>query len=591
MDFIDNFHFLRPLWFLGLLLLIFLPFFLRLYGKNISSWNTVCDKHLLEVLLTHQDERKSKLSILALVLAYFLSILALSGPTWERTPSYGATGGKNTVFVLDMGVDMGASDINPTRLERSKYKLYDLLEKIKGDSAGLVLFDNEGYMVSPLSEDLTVLSNIIPTLDLSVMPGNGASVIEKGIREAVNLLDSSKAGRGRIIVLTGAGSSSAINAKSEVKRAADKGHIVSILAVGTEGGAPAPNPSGNFYTDGEGRTILFKTGMKELSELAFYGNGVFTEIRSDDIDLERILSKSFGLDEEIRTNEIKVDEWKDMGVYLLLVIVPLFLFAFRRGFIAVILLCIMNPLSSEAGVWEDLWLNSDQQGIDFLDQGDYKQAGSKFKDSRWKGYALYKGGDYKGSIKHLSGLKDVTSLYNLGNAKAYDGDISGAISSYEEVLKIDPDHEDARYNLEYLKREQEKQEQEEQQQEQAQQEQIKQQKNPNSENEDREEENTHEEERGDAKEGEESFYGSKEGSEEEGKNKTEQERGSRGEEALSQEGLEEEQSSLGGLEGKEDKFLSEEEQSDIQMLNRVQEDKGGLLRSRLKKIYEERRGR
>ncbi|MBR2865462.1 MAG: VWA domain-containing protein, partial [Elusimicrobiaceae bacterium] len=157
MSFIENFHFLRPLWLIALIGLFLIPNILRLYGNSGSAWKNICDSHLLDVLLTHQKARTAKLSIAALVAAYILSILALSGPTWERMPSQGATGGDNTVFVLDMGVDMGAGDVNPSRLDRAKYKLYDLLKKIKGDRAALVLFDNEGYMVSPLSEDLSVI--------------------------------------------------------------------------------------------------------------------------------------------------------------------------------------------------------------------------------------------------------------------------------------------------------------------------------------------------------------------------------------------------------------------------------------------------
>ncbi len=605
MTVIENFHFLRPLWLFALLGLFLLPALLRLHKNSGGAWQSICDSHLLEVLLTHQAGKREKLPLIALAAAYILSIFALSGPTWERLPMLSVSGGTNTVFVLDVGVNMGAEDINPSRLERAKYKLFDLLEKVKGDQAALVLFDNEAYTASPLSEDMSVLANIIPTLDLSVMPGNGASVIEKGIDEALRLLESANAGKGRIILITGAGKSSAVKAQSAVRKAADKGHVVSVLAVGSEGGAPVPAEEGGFYKSADGTPILFKTGIGDLKKLAAEGNGGFSPLKTDDKDLSEVLVSPLNLKQNVTEKNIQVDTWKDMGVYLLLLIIPLFLFAFKGGFIAVIALFVFNPSVSHAGAWTDLWFNQNQQGMTKLKEGRYDEAADKFNNPSWKGYALYKANDYKSAVSNLSGLSDVTSLYNLGNARAFSGDIAGAIAAYDEALKINPEHEDALYNREYLKKEQEKQKQkQEQEQEQNKENQPRQQKNPDNQNPDSSEENRHEEERKDKGEEEQKQEGSYDAedknqkAEDSGLNEDKQEEKQpdfdRQSEAEKSEKAKDAEAALSESQKgeKRDKApeFSESEQADIQWLNRIQEDKGALLRARLKKIYQQKRG-
>jgi Ca-activated chloride channel family protein len=110
--------------------------------------------------------------------------------------------------------------------------------------------------------------------------------------------------------------------------------------------------------------------------------------------------------------------------------------------------------------WDDIWLTKDQQAQKQLTEGNAEDAAGLFKDPVWRAVANYRAGEYAGSAEGFAGQGDADNLYNLGNALARLGEFESAVGAYEEVLEIDPDNEDARYNLELLRQAQDQQQSE-----------------------------------------------------------------------------------------------------------------------------------
>lgn len=100
----------------------------------------------------------------------------------------------------------------------------------------------------------------------------------------------------------------------------------------------------------------------------------------------------------------------------------------------------------------DIFFNPDRQGYHKYLEQNYDAAYKKFQDAHWKGIAALKLQNYEKAIEHLVELQDMESKYNLGSAYALKGDLDNAISVYEDVLKINPNHEDAKYNLDLIKK-------------------------------------------------------------------------------------------------------------------------------------------
>ncbi len=579
-NFADNFHFLRPWWLVLLVLLVPLFFALRRQQNLGGAWAKVCDVNLLPSLLVKGAGKAYSLLAGLLVFAFTLAVIAIAGPTWQKLPQVSVAGGVNTVFVLDMGLNMAANDVNPSRLDRAKFKIYDMLGKIGGDQAALILFDNESYVASPLSEDLSVIANIIPTLEMNVMPGNGESALGKGVDEAVRLLESAGLGNGRIIVLTGAGEAEVARAYPFVQKAAAKGNAVFVLALGSETGAPVPNEKGGFYTDAQGKTALFKTDLAGLEKLAKQGKGGFSSFTVGEADVDAVIIPLMTLDTTFKEVNLTADTWQDMGIYLLFIILPIVLFAFKRGFIAVFILALFNPWQAHAGWWQDLWFTPNQQAEKSLDNGDYSEAAQKFKDTSWKGYAHYKAGEYKDAATAFMAKDDAESLYNLGNSLAFSGDIPGAIEAYEKAIAINEKHEDAIFNRDYLKQMQQQQQQQQQENQQQQQQ---------SDSSESEQEQQEQQDRQNQGQDQQDRQQEQEQDKEQQQNQESEPEPQPSEPQDKQD--EQDKQDAGGVGAAEQESdVSEEEQADKQWLNRIDEDKGGLIRARLKKIYINKNG-
>jgi len=140
--------------------------------------------------------------------------------------------------------------------------------------------------------------------------------------------------------------------------------------------------------------------------------------------------------------------------------------AFRRGWVVMIVFAIL-PLSrpAEASLWDDLWLNKNQQAQRQLDSGNAADAAALFENPEWRAVAEYEAGAFAQSAARFAEQDDLRNLYNLGNALARQGEFESAIDAYEQVLEADPGNEDAAFNRDLL--EQMMQQQESQQQNQG----------------------------------------------------------------------------------------------------------------------------
>lgn len=117
----------------------------------------------------------------------------------------------------------------------------------------------------------------------------------------------------------------------------------------------------------------------------------------------------------------------------------------------ILLLLISYSPFAAAMSWMDLWLRPDQQGIQLLKQGKAEQAAKKFDDLQWQGVANYRAGDYQQAGQKFNRLNTADAHYNRGNALALQGNYQAAIAAYEQALTLNPNHADAKYNLEIVK--------------------------------------------------------------------------------------------------------------------------------------------
>ncbi|MEE3326336.1 MAG: tetratricopeptide repeat protein [Myxococcota bacterium] len=440
----ETFHFLRPEWLWGLIGLPLLFFLSQRRDRSAGGWRAVCDPELLSHLLHRDSATGRNWALPALVVGWLGAVLALAGPTWERLPEVAYHEPTQTVAVLQLTPSMHTSDIAPSRLERARYELQDLLEQSEG-TVGLVIFAEEAYGVTPLTDDPKVIGEIVPTLDTNLMPGRGTRP-DRGIAEAHQLLKNAGARSGRIILFIDAMGDAPQRTLIEAEKASDAGFPVSVLALGSE--------------------------PEALRLLAEEGQGRFSPVLADDRDITALLSTGqAGPDafQDLRESGLEADTWKDAGVYLIWIPLLLAPLAFRKGWAGalgvLLLLSTGSPQSAEAAV-EDWFARPDQQGARAFDAGRHDEATEHFENPEWRGVAAYRSGQHETAIEVLSEIQEPRAQYNLGNALAQNGQYEEAIRAYDEVIEFDADHADALHNRELVAKLLEEQQQQDQQQQQ-----------------------------------------------------------------------------------------------------------------------------
>lgn len=459
-------HFIRPLWLFLLPLAPLLPWWWRRSRRAAGDWTRVCDPHLLRWLSVEQGGERAgagrRSGPWLAGLALLVAILALAGPSWQKLPDSAWSARDARVIALDLSRSMLAEDLRPDRLTRARYRLADLLASTEEGQVGLVSYAGDAYVVSPLTTDMNTIANLLPALQPDIMPVGGSRA-DRALALAAELLERSGFTRGEILLVTDSANSTDAARARELR---DKGIYTSVLAVGSADGAPIPS-GGGFVDDRSGNVVIARLDRASLRAVAESGGGRYTELGAA-APVETPWLEQDGSEFERRDDALG-ERWKDAGPWLVLLLLPLALAAFRRGLFFVLPLLLLNglalPRDASAGWWEDLWLRKDQQAYRALAGDDAARAAALAEDPELSGEAWYRSDEYANAREAWARSPSADAHYNRGNALARLGEYEAALAAYDEALALQPNMEDARHNrevVERLRQEQERREQEQQ---------------------------------------------------------------------------------------------------------------------------------
>lgn len=457
----ELFHFLRPQWFLALLPLALILWLLFFRKQGSRGWEAVCDERLLPHILIRKPGRARRASLALTALGGLLAVAALAGPAWEKLPQPVFTARDALVIALDLTRSMDAGDVSPSRLERARFKIRDLIEKRSEGQTALLVYAGEAFVVTPLTDDVETIKSQLNALEPDIMPALGNRP-DKAVDLSMDLLRQAGRRQGHLLLITDEAEVEA--AEESVGSLRNEGYRLSILGVGTSHGVPVPLPDGGFLKGRNGEIVIPVLDEKPLRQLAALGGGRYVRLTKDDSDVALLTDYFSGAnegDEQVAT-ELEADVWREQGPWLVLCLLPLAALLFRRGVLA--LLLIAGPGAVDALDWDSLWLRSDQQGRRAMEAQNYEQAAELFEDPAWKSSAQYRAGNYQGALESLEGLNDIENHYNRGNSLARLGRYPEALAAYDRALAEAPDHADAQFNKELVERELQRQQAQQQQQ-------------------------------------------------------------------------------------------------------------------------------
>ncbi|MEC8593337.1 MAG: VWA domain-containing protein, partial [SAR324 cluster bacterium] len=442
---LSEFHFLRVewLWLLPLwgLVLWFLP---KIQSSQIdwAQWIAPPLQRLFVVSSQISQHRKKQLQV-GFALIWILGTLALAGPAWERLPQPLLVRDQARVILLDLSYSMLATDLQPNRLERARYKIEDLLNRFQEGQTAIVLYAGDAHTLVPLTEDVETIRTLLPSLHPSLMPVRGSRP-DLAFENVIEMLNQVDIQNSHLVWITDGIDDQQVKPLQNLL--SSQRHKLTVLAVGTPSGAPIVLEKGNYLKDTNNNIVIPQLDLAPLRAVAEALGGQVLPVQYDDSDLERLVAseeKDQGFQEQ--EEELTTDRWREEGPWLFVLLLPLVAMIFRRGWLFVLVLTSW-PSLSEAWEWRDLFINDNQRAYELLEEGQAAEAAQTFEDSTWQGIASYKAQEYEAALQHWSNEESPITSYNRGNALARNGKLPEALQAYDQALAAKPDWEDAQFN-------------------------------------------------------------------------------------------------------------------------------------------------
>ncbi|KAB0465654.1 VWA domain-containing protein [Vibrio kanaloae] len=447
----SNFTFIYPYWFLALAVLPAIWWLSKTQSKQ-----GLLASHIARYLAP-ESSKPSKNRSTYFGIWWLVGVIALAGPSFEKNeqPSFEKTQAR--VVIMDMSMSLYATDIKPNRLTQARYKALDLLSLWKEGLTGMIAYAGDAYTISPLTSDINTIKSQVPNLSPDIMPyqgGNAASAVKL----AIDMMTRAHIYQGDLVLI-------ADDIDAQEKEAIDSllsgnDWTLSILAVGTESGAPISLPSGSMLLTGSGQTVVARTHLENMSDLTRSYGGTFTEVQFDNSDVEHIanyLDRVATTSEVTKTNN-SLNTRVNNGFWLLPLLLLSALGLFRKGVIWCALAVVIS-FSQPNTAFANPWKTDDQIGYQLYQDEDFQQAAEQFTQQEWKGIAQYKAGDFEAAEQTLQSLNGEDARYNLANAQAQQGKYDQAIEEYQHILENNPEHAYAKKNLEIVKQAQKQQQQ------------------------------------------------------------------------------------------------------------------------------------
>jgi Ca-activated chloride channel homolog len=323
-------HFIRPLYALALIPLLYLFIRLIRYRYANKSWKPLCDDHLLNHVVSTNGKTYRGPFIIMMVITALLMVLALSGPAWSywMRPVFQKSSVRFIAF--DVSKSMDANDLKPSRIIRAKYKLIDLLRKINQGQTGMLVFSGQSFIVSPLTFDSQTVASMLPVINTDIVPVGGSN-IGNALLKSAKMIHQAGFQKASIILFTDSYPDSSDDRIA--RRLSGEGIKTYVYGIGTTLGAPVPIKNG-FMSDAKGNLKVEKLPVASLEKLADVGGGDYIPFTSSDLDIDTLFKLTKATQNERNEKHNRFDKfWQDQGhlfIWLLAVLIALLA---RRGWL------------------------------------------------------------------------------------------------------------------------------------------------------------------------------------------------------------------------------------------------------------------
>jgi len=443
------------------------------------------DPKLLQELMPDVSRWRPSVKFWLLEAALGLSVLMLARPQMGTRISHEKRTGIETVICLDISNSMRAEDVTPSRLDRAKMMVENLVDHFTDDKIGLIVFAGDAFVQLPITSDYVSAKMFLSSIDPQMMATQGTDVA-RAVEMATHSFTQEK-GIGKAIIVITDGEDHEGGAVEAAEAAKKAGMRVYMLGIGSTKGTPIPIPgTGDYMTDNTGQTVMSALNEDMCKQIAAAGGGAYIHVENNSNAQDLLDQELDKLSKKETQTTIYSDYDEQFQAFAILALLLLItevcilesknpiakrFSLFGRKPVATILLAML-ALGATAQTDRQLV----RQGNKQFRSGDFAAAEVSYRKALEKNdrnaQALYNLGNAlmvqnkdsaavvefeKATKVETNDLRKSMAYHNMGVVCQRHQMFGEAIEAYKQSLRLNPHDDETRYNLELCKRQQKQQ--------------------------------------------------------------------------------------------------------------------------------------
>ncbi|HIT48473.1 MAG TPA: VWA domain-containing protein [Candidatus Coprenecus stercoripullorum] len=466
-----------------LLLLLLLPLVFVLYGimRGVRKRRIkrLGQPDLVEDLAPTVSRRKGwvKISVFAAALLFFF--IGMARPQIGASLKERQIKGAEIMIVLDVSNSMRAEDYSPNRLERAKFAISKLVDRLRDDRVGLIVFAGRSFVQLPITSDYVSAKIFLNSISTGSVPVQGTAIGD-ALRTALRSFTADSENSRAVILITD-GENHEDDPVAAARDAADMGARVYCIGVGSPEGQPIPMDDGELLRGPDGNIVVTRLDENTLKQIAEAGNGMYVRAGDSEFGLNPIIEDIRSMDEKLYKSFV-FEEFDEQYMYFFAIALFFLILEFcisdtrnrktlfgRQARILALPLVLFLSLP----VYGQQDRHEVRKGNRNFDKENYREAeidyrralvedslstaarynmgNTLYRMERFNEAALYYK-DLGDTLKRLSASKASDFFHNSGNLSLKQKDYAGAVEAYKESLRLEPDNMETKSNLAYAQK-------------------------------------------------------------------------------------------------------------------------------------------
>lgn len=309
-----------------LYLLILLPFliFIRIWGvrKRKKQLAKFGDPALLKQLMPNVSMARREVKFWLMTSAVALLIIMLARPQMGTKINQEQRQGIEVIIALDISNSMKAEDVAPSRLDKSKMLIENLVDNFTNDKIGLIVFAGDAFVQLPITSDYVSAKMFLQNITPELIAAQGTNLAEAIDLSSHSFTKQEKVGRAIIVITDGEDHEGGV--EKAAKAAKKNGIRIFVLGVGSAKGAPIPDGNGGYMKDKTGQEVMSALNEDMCKQIAAAGGGAYIHVDNNNIAQRQLNNEIAKLQKGDIMNVVysEYDEqFQAVGILLLLVLI------------------------------------------------------------------------------------------------------------------------------------------------------------------------------------------------------------------------------------------------------------------------------